>query len=810
MLNDIRFALRQLRKSPGFTLVAVLMLALGIGANTALFSTFNTLVLRPVSLPEPDRLVRLFGSNAALGINVPRLSWPRYELIRDHQHSFVGVAAAAFTDLVVTREGVEAEQARAAFVSSNFFGLHGIPLLRGRDFSKEENAAGGPNAVIISHEYWQRALGGRDSVLGETLALNGEPHTIVGIAAPALSQPFRAALLFVARPFEGSGLPPTPEMLRTGTAYLSVTARLKPGVTLTQATAELATFAKNYRAAFPKNTDASHDTPLKLLADDLAGHMRPTFYLLLGTVGFVLLIGCANVAALFLSRLSARHREIAVRLALGASRWQLVRHFLIESALFSAAAGALGLLLASWSLVAIQKLAANLIPPGVTLELDSRALAFTAAAAALSTLIVGLVPALHASRASVADALKDSGRGSLGGARATRFRSGLIVGEVALSVVLLVASGLLLVSFVRLQRASPGFNPHGVATARLSLPVTARYADDPQYMQFYSQLIERLEAQPQVQRAAVAVGVPMSGVQPTRGYAVAGRPVPPYPERTVASLYLVTEHYFDTMQISLRTGRVFDAHDDARAPIVCLINESFAKRLFPGESALGKIILRGRDADVRCEIIGITADVKSAGLNTEPPDEMYCALRQETWRFAVAVVRTAGDPATLQSVIRAAVASVDSDQAIASFAPLESLLADSLGTQRIAAWLTGVFAALALLLSAVGLYSVLAYAVTQRTCEIGIRMALGAQRAQLVALVLRGGLKLVAVGLVAGLAAAGGAARLFRMLLFSVAPLDPVVYASVTLLFAMIAILACLVPSLRASRIDPIIALRTE
>jgi predicted permease len=487
-----------------------------------------------------------------------------------------------------------------------------------------------------------------------------------------------------------------------------------------------------------------------------------------------------------------------------------VRHFLIESALFSSAAGALGLLLGSWALVAIQRLAANLIPPGVMLELDGGALAFTAAAATLSALLVGVVPALHASHGGVADALKDSARGSLGGAHATRFRSGLIVAEVALSVVLLVASGLLLVSFVRLQRASPGFNPHGVAAARLSLPLTPRYASDAQQMQFYSQLIERLEAQPQVLKAAVGVGVPMSGVQPTRGYAVAGRPVPPYPERPVASLYLVTEHYFDTMQIPLRAGRVFNAHDDTHAPVVCLINESFAKRLFPGESALGKIILRGRDADIRCEIIGITADVKSAGLNTEPPDEIYCALRQETWRFAVAVVRAAGDAASLQSVVRAAVASVDSDQAIASFAPFESLLADSLGTQRIAAWLTGVFATLALLLSAVGLYSVLAYTVTQRTGEIGIRMALGAQRAQLVALVLGSGLKLVAIGLVAGLAAAGGASRLFQTLLFTITPLDPRIYAAVTLLFAMIAILACLVPSLRASRIDPITALRTE
>jgi putative ABC transport system permease protein len=417
-----------------------------------------------------------------------------------------------------------------------------------------------------------------------------------------------------------------------------------------------------------------------------------------------------------------------------------------------------------------------------------------------------LVPALHASRANLSEVLNDAQRGS-SGARGARFRSTLIVGEVTLSVVLLVLSGLLLLSFIRLQRAPAGFDPQGVATSLLALPVS-RYATDAQQADFYDRLIERLEAQPQVKRAAVVVGLPLSGIQPRFAYAVAGRPIPPGRERALARLDVVSDHYFEAMRIPLREGRGFDGRDSERAPLVCLVNESFARRLYPGESAIGKVLLRGPDADIRFEIVGIVGDVKSTGLTAPPPDEIYFRIRQFARTLTFIVVRTDGDPAALRSLVRSTVIDLDRNQPIALFQTLEASLAEALGAQRVAAWLTVVFAAVALLLSALGLYSVLAHAVTQRTSEIGIRTALGARRQQVVALVLWGGLKLVAIGLGLGLAAAAGVSRLIQSLLYYVQPLDPLIYSAVTVLFAVIATVACLLPSLRASRIDPIVALR--
>ena len=805
-MPDLRYAARSLLKSPGFTLVAVLTIAVGIGANTALFSAFNTLVLHPQSFPQSDRLVRLWASNGGVGLNAPAMSWPRYEFIRDHQTSFASVSVAAFTGYTITREGADPEQANTVAVTASFFPTLGVVPLYGRNFTREEDTVGGPNVVIISYEYWTRALGGRESAVGERLTLNGERYTIVGITPPALSNPYRTVLLYVPRPFEGNGL--TLSQVKNGAGYLGATARLKPGITLEQARSEVATLSRDYCAAFPENVDGKNDTVVKTFAEELVGNIRPTFYLLLGAVGLVLLIACANVASLFLGRLSARHKEIAVRLSLGATRSQIVRQFLAESALFSLVAGGAGLIVAWWALAAIQRLAANQLPPGVGLALDARALVFTAGVSVCSALLVGMVPAWQASRANLLEALNDSARGS-SGARSARFRSTLVVSEVTLSVVLLVLSGLLLLSFVRLQRAPAGFDPQGVATSLLALPLT-RYPTDVQQVNLYDRLIERLEAQPQVKRAAVVVGLPLSGIQPRSPYAIAGRPIPPLRERALANLGIVSDHYFDTMRIPLREGRNFDARDTEKSPLVCLVNESFARRVFPGESAVGKVLLRGPNADIKIEIVGIVGDVKSTGLTAPPPETIYLRIRQFAARLTFIVVRADGDPAALRSLVRSTVIDLDPSQPIALFQTLETSLAQALGAQRVAAWLTVVFAAVALLLSALGLYSVLAYAVAQRTSEIGIRTALGARRQQVVALVLRSGLKLVAIGLVLGLAAAAGAARLIQTLLFYVQPLDPLIYSTVTVLFTVIATIACLLPSLRASRIDPIVALRAE
>jgi predicted permease len=815
LAKDARFAARSLRKNPGFTAVAVLTLALGIGANTALFSTFKTLVLQPLTLPQSDRLVRIWASNS-IDFNHPYVSWPRYEFIRDHQTSFANVAASVFTAHALTRTGADPEQLTSLQISATFLPTLGVSPLHGRNFTREEDTAGGPNVAILSYECWQTYFGGRGSLVGEKITLNGAPYDVVGILPPALSNPFNAAMIFVPRVFEVVGT--TPEGVRNGASYVGVTARLKDGVSFERAAAEVKTLAENYKTAHPERLDGNKDNPVKPFAEELVGDIKPTFYLLLAAVGFVMLIACANIASLFLGRLSARHKEIAVRLSIGATRAQLVRQFLLESILFSAVAGVIGVLLAWWAIEAIQRLATNQLPTGTTLSLDGVTLAFTVGVSALSAVLVGLVPALQASRADVAEVLRDTARTAAGGTRGARFRSSLIVGQVALSVVLLVGAALLLVSFVRLQRAPAGFEPRGVATAfvRISGP---RYSTTSQQAEFFAQLAARLESMPQVKSAAVGYGVPLTNVQVLTSYAIDGRPLPPLAERALTRFNNVSEHYFATLGIPLREGRVFNERDNDKVPQVCVINESFARRLFPDGTALGKTILRGL-AETRCEIVGIVGDVKSAGLNAPPPDEMYQPARQFARTIGTLVVRLAtpklgeggtdGDPAALQPVIRSTLASIDGTVPFTLFTTMESALGQSLGVQRITAWLTAIFAGVALLLSAVGLYSVLAYAITQRTNEIGLRMALGAQRQEVIVLVLRSGLKLVAFGLVLGLAAAAGAARLMQTLLFAVQPLDPLIYGGVTVLFTVIALLACLVPSLRASRIDPIVALRSD
>jgi predicted permease len=819
----MKLALRQLFKSPGFTLVAILTLALGIGANTALFSTFNTFVLHPLTFPQPDRLVRIWVTNPALNYNTRYVSWPRYEFIRNHQKSFSNVAAASFASYALTREGADPEQLNALQISTNFLPTLGVAPARGRNFNQEDDTAGGPNVAILSHECWQRYFGGRASIIGENIRLGGKPYSVVGILPAALGNPYGTVMVFVPRAFEPQDI--APQTVQNGGGYLDVTARLKDGVTLEQARAEVQALAQNYRAAFPSNTDSKHDGLTKAFAEELVGNFRPTFYLLLAAVALVMLIACANVASLFFGRLSTRRKEIAVRLSLGATRGQLVRQFLAESLVFSAAAGVLGVIFGWWALDVIGHVVGsaarsggvagilNTSPPpmGAKLSLDGLTLAFTIGVSTFSALLVGCVPALEASRTGVAEALKDTARSSAGGTRGARFRAGLIVAEVALSVVLLVGSALLLVSLNRLQRVQPGFESRGVGTAYVSIADTGeRWATGPQQANFFAQFIERLETLPQVKSAAVGYDVPLIGFQASTTYVIGGQPVPPLPERARAWIDSVSEHYFATMGVSLREGRVFDERDSDRAPNVCIVNESFARRLFPGQSAVGKFLLRGRDAEIKCQIVGVVGDVKSASLNEAPPDEIYLPFRQLPRSTGTLVVRTSGDPTALQSAMRSALASIDGTVALTFFTTMDSALGSSLMFQRITAWLTGAFASVALLLSAVGLYSVIAYAVTQRTGEIGLRMALGAQREQVIRLILRGGLRLVAVGLLLGLGLAAVAGRLMASLLYEVEPLDPLIYGGVVILFVVVAVLACLLPALRASRIDPIIALRAE
>ena len=808
MLADLKFAFRALLKSPGFTAVAVLTVAVAIGANTALFSIFNKLVLHPIDLPDAGRIVRLWTNNKERNVVGPVMSVPKFETFRDAQTSFSHFSASAFNTAVLTRDGAEPEQLSSLNVTASFVPALGLQLARGRNFSREEDARNGPPVCLLGYDTWKTRFGQRETLVGETIMLNGVATTVVGILPAKLPAPIAFVQMLSPWPFTPPGL--TDAQLQGGAGFLQVTARLKPGVSFAQADAEVRTIAQRYQQANAGRLDANNDNELRTWIEEQVGPVRPTFVMLLTAVGFVLLIACANVSSLFLGRLSARHKEIAVRLSMGATRRQLIRQFLTETAVFCTLAALLGVLLALWSLEGIQRLLANQLPANTAFTLDPLTLGFTLALSALTSLCIGFVPALAASRVNLAEVLKDSARGTPGGTRGSRFRSFLIVAEVTLSVVLLIGSGLLLASFVKLQSTPAGFTSRGVASAFINLP-TQRYATKAQQAEFYYQVIDQLRANPQVRAAGAALSLPISGFGPRGVYAVEGRPIPPTSERAIAAINFVSEDYFALLRIPLLAGRLFNQSDQEKSPGVVVINAAFARRLFPDKpTAVGQVLLRGQKADIKLEIVGIVGDVKSQGLNTPPPDTMYLPLRQWGGVGMALAVSTPGDAAAMQAALRTAVAAVDKTQAIAFFTTMDSALQQSLGNQRISAWLTGVFAGVALLLSAVGLYSVLAYAVTQRTSEIGIRMALGAEKGQVVSLILSQGMRLVGLGLALGLAGSAAGARLLTSLLFEIEPLNPLVFGGVTVLFAVVAVFACLLPSLRASHIDPIIALRTE
>jgi putative ABC transport system permease protein len=801
-MSDVRLALRSLLKQPRFSIVAVLTIAVGIGATSALFSVYDRLVLNPVTIPNPSALVAVLNSNPQLSAPSPSVSWPRFTFLRDRAQSFAAMATSTFDNFTLTGGG-EPEQLNGLRASGPFFDALGIVPARGRVLSADDDVPNGPAVCLISYELWQGRFGGREDLVGQAITLNGQPWQVVGITPPRLTVPFRQVQVFAPRVFELGGL--TAAQVQAGAGYTQVIARLKPGVSVEASRQELARLSEAYRRELPALLDAQNTSVPRPYIAFIAGGLAPTFNTLLAAVAVVLLIACANVSSLFLARLAARHREIAVRQSLGAMRARVVRQLLVESLCFSTIAGALGLLLAIWALAAIQPLVFGPGSTAAALSLNWRALGVSAGVTLVAALLVGLVPAIQASKTDLVEALKERARGS--SERGGRFRSGLIVVEVALSVMLLVGSGLLLASFARLQQTPLGFDPDGLAMAFVGVPAT-RYPTPAQQSEFFMQVVDRLRADPRVSAASAGVGLPLAGFNPRSPYSVEGRPILPLPQRPLAGLGIVADGYFEAMGIGVAAGRTFTSADRTGSPGVCVINEALARRLFPGESPLGKVLLRGRDAEIRSEIVGVIRDVRTIGATLPVPDEIYFPLRQMPRPAVTVVARTEGDPSALQTVLRAAIASVDPNQPISFFSTMQANIAGSLGSQRVVTWLTGIFAAVALLLAAVGLYSVIAFAVSQRTAEIGIRMALGAQARQVVLMVMRGGLRLVVIGVVLGLLGAAAASRLIRTLLFGVEPLDPTIYAAVAALFILTATLACFMPSLRAARVDPLVALR--
>ena len=803
VLFELRYALRQLLKSPWFSLVAIVGLGLGIGANVALFSVINSVFLRPLPYREPARLVRLSSTNEAQNFIRAGFSYPRFLEVQERQQVFSDLAMSAGNAFTLTGRG-DPEQVIGMHTSAALLSALGLEPLMGRNFSAQEDRPGGEHVVLIGHRMWKDRFNSDPSVLGKALTLNGAPYTIIGVLPEAATAfPLNPFQIWVPRPAEVPYL--APSQLNNGGFFFQVVARLRPGVSLEQATEAMSVIAAGYRTAHPSNVDAPSKIEVVPILEDAVGEQRQSYLMLFAAVGCVLLIACANIANLLLARFAGRRKEIAARFALGASRIRVVRQMVMESLLLALIGGVVGVLLALWALGAIETLGADLIPRVVEIRIDSVALVFSLLIVLVTGLLIGLLPALQAARVNVNETLKEASRGSTGAGH--RLRASLLVAEVSLSLVLLIAAGLLLTSFARLQRVEPGFKPEGVFSAQIGLP-QERY-DDEKLVAFYEEFYKRLSTLSGSTAAALADAVPLTGNDARAPVAVVGRPIPPMSERADASRHLVSPKYFTTLGIPIRAGRDFDERDSSRVPHVVIINETFAKRFFPGEDPLGRTLITGM-AELPSQIVGVVGDVRSRGLNNPPGPDYFLPALQRPEAFTTILVRTNLGATATASLVRDALREVDRDLPLLRPQMLADRIAQQIADRRLALMLLGSFAVLALVLASLGVYSVMAHLVAFRTGEIGIRMALGASPSTVMRMVLGHGRRLTLLGIALGIAGAYFVSRLMQQALFEVNPADPVIYIAVAGMLLLVAELASWFPARRATRIDPVIALRGE
>lgn len=807
-MHDLKYAVRSLLKTRGFTTVAILTMAVAIGACTSLFSVLQAVVLKPLPYPEPDSLVNIWGVNRERNLEAPVISWSKYEAFRERRDVFAEISMSAGNGFTLVEGAGEPEQVFGLHASANFLPVLGLSPVRGRSFTVEEDTEGGPSVAMISQQLWQNRFASDPAIIGRVVQIDGVPREIVGILPSPLPVPFNQVQILVPRPLE---LPYLTPQNRNNAITHQALARLAPGVTLEQANLRISEMHQQFATANPGHIDANNLSEVRTLAQQVLGNLDRTFWTLAGAVAAVLLIACANVANLFLARVSARQKEIAVRMSLGARRGEVVRQFLVESLLFTAIAGVIGVILAAWSLQGIQVLAGPQLPRADQIAIDPLVLTFSLGTALIAGLLIGIYPALQASRTDVQLVLKDTGRGAGGGSAAKAFRHVLVVAQVAMSLTLLICAGLLVLSFVKLQRTDLGFDPQGRAFGLINLP-TARYSKPELSREFYRQLQERLDQAPELVAGGAIFGLPLYGSNAISPYAVQGRPVPPVQERPLANIRQVTTGYFSAMGIRLREGRFFTDQDRFGGESVALINETLAKKLFPNESPLDKNFLIGPNGDIPIRIVGVIRDVKSAGLAVPPPDEIYYPRDQRGGAFmqVVGQAKPGLAAAAVIPVLRRVLAEIDPTVALAAPQTIQNQVDQSIGVQRVTMALLIAFAVIAAFLAAVGIYSVMAYAVTQRTGEIGVRMALGASARDILNLMLRAGAVQVGTGLVVGLIGAFASTRLLRQVLFEVEPFDVRIFAAVAGAFALVATLACLIPARRATRVDPMVALRAE
>jgi predicted permease len=800
--RDVRYAFRFFARQPAFAAVIVGTLALAIGANVALFSVVNSVLLRPLPYREPDRLVRLASTDKANNLIRAGFSYSRFLEVQQRQQAFSDLALSAGNAFTLTGRG-DPEQVIGLHASAALLPTLGLQPIIGRNFSPDEDRRGGPLVVLISRQMWQQRFNGDASVLGQALTLDGAPYTMIGVLPEAATAfPLNHQQIWVPRPSEVPYL--AQSQLQGGSYFFRPIARLKPGVSLEQAREAMKVIAAGYRAAQPANVDALSTIELVPLLDDAVGAQRESYLLLFGAVACVLLIAWANVANLLLARFAGRPREIATRLALGASRGQVVRQLVSESMLLAVLGGAVGLLLADWTLRALVAFGTDVIPRAAEIRIDPIALSFAVVATLATGLLIGLLPAMQASGINVLEALKEGGPGSVGSGR--HLRAGLVVVEVSLSLVLLIATGLLLTSFERLQRVNPGFEVQGVFTAQIALP--SRYSRA-RLVEFYEQFYQRLATLPGASSAALSDRVPLTGDQPPTVVAVAGRPIPPLSERPYANRHLVSPHYFSTLRIPLRAGRDFDVRDNTGVPQVAIINETFAHQLFPGEDPIGHTLVTGM-AQQQAQVVGVVADVRGENLSTPPKPQYFLPALQRPETLTNVLVRSNQPPAAVARLVREALRTIDPGLPLLQPDALTTRIAQTVANRKLALILLSAFAALALVLATLGVYSVMAHLVASRTSEIGLRMALGASPDAVMHMVLGHAGRLTLVGIMFGIAGALVVSRLVRQALFEVDPADPLVYfgLSVTLLF--VAECASFFPARRATRIDAVIALRTE
>jgi putative ABC transport system permease protein len=803
LVQDLRYGIRVLLKSPGVTLIALLALALGIGANTAIFSVVNAVLLRPLPYDQPEQLVVVWRTTPKRGIVQGSSSYLNFADYRAQNSSFASLAA--YNSISSALAGRETpEQIQGIRASADFFNVLGTSPLLGRTFAPDDERAGGAPGVVISYGMWQRRFGSDPSIIGRQIMLDGRSKSIIGV------MPAGFQFQFVNDPPEfWEPMTPDDELNKQrGANYLQVLGRLKAGVALEQAEAEMKGIAGRLEQQYP---DANAGRSVRLISahEDMVGELRPTLLVLLGAVALVLLIACANVANLLLARAAGRGREIAVRVALGASRWRIVRQLLTESVLLSAVGGALGLLLAIWGIDLLSAVVPADIPRFTETNLDLTVLSFTLGATVLTGLIFGLAPALSASKLDLNEALKEGGRSATEGRARNRLRSLLIVSEVALSLVLLVGAGLLIKSFIRLRNIDPGFDARGVLTTSLSMP-SIKYKEDEQITRFVEQTLAGIARIQNVEAVGAGMPLPFSGNAMNISFTVDGQPELAAGEQPISGARIITPDYLRAMGIPVIRGRAFTAQDKADAPKVILINETLARKHFPGEDAIGRRLNLGLN-DINGEIVGIVGDVRSSSLSKEAGPEFYVPFEQVPFSDVSLVVRTRlDDPAQVASALRAAVQEVDKDQPLYEVRTMNSLIANSVARQRFSMTLLALFAAFALLLACVGIFSVMSYFITQRTHEIGIRMALGAQTRDVHRMILGRGMTLTLVGIGIGLAASFALTRVMRGLLFGVTATDPLTFTGVSLLLACVALLACYIPARRAARVDPMVALRYE